>query len=626
MATDKVKVIKVDTDAAQKSVKDLRKELKELRNTLLSTEEGTEEYNQALQAAADIQHTLKEQMEEINANAMDFGQVAGNVVKATGGLVAGFQAAQAAMNLFGVENEEVIKAMQKMQSFMAITQAIPAIDESVKAFKRLRLAILGASAGMSTLKKALISTGIGAVVALLGTLIANWDKVTEAVKRFTNSNYEAEKSQRELAKTIEQTEKDIAVAQGKLEEWEERRDYNKFNKATKEAYDEYKEQLEGVQLQLTILRGEETKAEAEYHAGAQRRASGSEWKQIKQNYENAVAARRAAEAQVNELNQALKNLRESESSYTADVERDTTASAVKVKTDKERVKTLEELNAEMDEWLQKQMTAASTHDDMVEALKQRKLAEKELKEIEEEQNDDAFLQQADNYRRSVESIVESLRSLTISEEDRYIEEQTALDVALHTKLISIQDYYRLSEVLAKEHNEKQRQLALAEAQVWMSSLQNIGNVFSSMADMIDTSTEEGEEKYKALMYTSTVVSMLAGIGGAIASAFNPANAYLTIWGQIAMAATTSASVLASGIAQLIQIKNANKNSSLGGSGGFASPSTSSVGSIIAPVQYTQDVQGASIEGAIKDSKVYVTETDITDTQKRVSVSEEESKY
>ena len=74
---------------------------------MLSTEEGTKEYNDALQKAANIQHTLKEQMEEVNASAMDFGQIAGNVVKATGGIVAGFQAAKATMNLFGVDDEAV---------------------------------------------------------------------------------------------------------------------------------------------------------------------------------------------------------------------------------------------------------------------------------------------------------------------------------------------------------------------------------------------------------------------------------------------------------------------------------------------------------------------------------------
>ena len=82
-------------------------------------------------------------MEEVNASAMDFGQIAGNVVKATGGIVAGFQAAQATMNLFGVENEAVLKSLEKMQNLMAITQAIPAIDDGIKGFKRLGLAIKG---------------------------------------------------------------------------------------------------------------------------------------------------------------------------------------------------------------------------------------------------------------------------------------------------------------------------------------------------------------------------------------------------------------------------------------------------------------------------------------------------
>ena len=60
MATDKVKEVKIDTTAAQTSVKDLRDELKELRTTLLNTEEGTKEYNEVLQKAANIQHSLQE--------------------------------------------------------------------------------------------------------------------------------------------------------------------------------------------------------------------------------------------------------------------------------------------------------------------------------------------------------------------------------------------------------------------------------------------------------------------------------------------------------------------------------------------------------------------------------------
>lgn len=85
----KQKVVSIDTQQAQTSVKDLRMQLKELRSTMLNCEEGTEEYNKALTQAAEITHTLKEQTEFINATAMDFGQIASNCTKAVGGLVGG---------------------------------------------------------------------------------------------------------------------------------------------------------------------------------------------------------------------------------------------------------------------------------------------------------------------------------------------------------------------------------------------------------------------------------------------------------------------------------------------------------------------------------------------------------
>ena len=52
MAMDNVRVLKVDTGEAQTSVKDLKNQLKALKDTLVSTTEGTEEYNTALAQAA----------------------------------------------------------------------------------------------------------------------------------------------------------------------------------------------------------------------------------------------------------------------------------------------------------------------------------------------------------------------------------------------------------------------------------------------------------------------------------------------------------------------------------------------------------------------------------------------
>ena len=117
------------------------------------------------------------------------------------------------------------------------------------------------------------------------------------------------------------------------------------------------------------------------------------------------------------------------------------------------------------------------------------------------------------------------------------------------------------------------------------------------------------------------MSMLAGIASAWASSMQlmfPAN--------VIIGGLLSGMMLTTGLLQIQKIKSTQFGGSGNASGSSASPNASAVASIQAPVQYTQDVQGASIEGAIKDTKVYVTETDITDTQNKVDVAESEARY
>ena len=215
MATEKVDILQVNTEPSKVSVKDLRKEMKSLKDEMLNLEEGTKEYNDALQKAAGIQHTLKEQMEEVNASAMDAGQILGNATNAVAGMTGAFQAGAGIMNMFGVESEASMEMIAKMQNVMAITQGFQAIDEGVKAFGRLGKVIksttvfqklfgdmqLVSAAKTKILElatkgwgKALIATGIGAIIVLIGTLIANLDKLTAV---FESSSEKAAKAAKE---------------------------------------------------------------------------------------------------------------------------------------------------------------------------------------------------------------------------------------------------------------------------------------------------------------------------------------------------------------------------------------------------------------------------------------------
>ena len=278
MTTENVKEIKVDTNEAQKSVKDLRIELKELRTTLLNTEEGTEEYNQALVKSANIQHTLQEQMEEINASAMDFGEITGNVVKAMGGMVAGFQAAQATMNLFGVENEAVLKSLEKMQNLMAITQAIPALDDGVKAFKRLSTAISTATGATSKFSKALISTGLGALAVALGLLVANWDKVTEAMKRWGIIHEDTKKKLEEQKK-----KQKLEEAQKAYRDWEKQSAINNLSSEAKEKYQELENTIEGANLKIAEFQAKMNQVGNDKSAWESLRDQAREYEAIRDN-------------------------------------------------------------------------------------------------------------------------------------------------------------------------------------------------------------------------------------------------------------------------------------------------------------------------------------------------------
>lgn len=157
------------------------------------------------------------------------------------------------------------------------------------------------------------------------------------------------------------------------------------------------------------------------------------------------------------------------------------------------------------------------------------------------------------------------------------------------------------------------------------ALNTVGTILSQLASQEDANTKEGFERQKKLQMAATTMNMLGGIASAWVSAMNPANAWMTIWGQIALGAATSAMILGTGITQMQKIKSTQ----FGGgsaSGSSATPNAGAVASIQAPVQYTQDVQGANIEGAIKDTRVYVTETDITNTQNKVNVAESEARF
>lgn len=708
---DNVRVLKVDTGKAQESVKDLRKELKELRDVLLNTEQGTDEYNKALQQAADIQHTLKEQMEEVNASAMDFGQIAGNVVKTAGAMVAGFQAAQAALNLFGVENEEVTESLKKMQSLMALTQAIPALDNGVKAFKRLSIAIQTATGATSKFGKALISTGLGAIVAALGYLIANFDEISKWLDEVTGqTDFLGELSDKVVGglnagwAAVKQT----MVGVGKAvvtyvvapfkSVWAAIQAYtsteggfaDKLKAAGKAMKSEFVDEWKDVGSEFKKI-GEVTAAA--YYEGydkhkAKRTAESEEERKARlkaeEEYAKQVADIRKKYEELNdkvslygatELEKRLAEIKKSldkEVALLDDALKKKVISQEQYEKDRKAIEdhyAKERANAEKEAFKKEQDERIKASIDLIDTSHKLELAKlqsqydekliseqefnerkkelqntyvqdyvdniKYLLETEENLTDEQILDLMNKINTARDSIKEKDKTET-SDEDKAKTITDAINAAalalndfsdnpawgnvLKNVALLTANWDKLHESIKKGGAEA----FSAYAQVAATAFNAIGTMMGGLAAEQDTDTKEGFEKQKKMQVAAATMNMLGGIASAWASAMNPANAWMTVWGQIGMGTAMSAMMLATGITQIQKIQNTPFNDK--SSASSASPNSGAVNSVIAPVQYTQDVQGASIEGAIQDSKVYVVESDITNTQDRVAVTESEARY
>jgi hypothetical protein len=109
------------------------------------------------------------------------------------GVAGAFAATQGALALVGVESAEVEKQLLKVQGALALSEGLNTVLSSIDGFKNLGLVIktnvLSAFASMkaaaisafTTMRGALIATGVGAFAIALGLIVANFDAIKEAV-------------------------------------------------------------------------------------------------------------------------------------------------------------------------------------------------------------------------------------------------------------------------------------------------------------------------------------------------------------------------------------------------------------------------------------------------------------
>ena len=201
------------------------------------------------------------------------------------------------------------------------------------------------------------------------------------------------------------------------------------------------------------------------------------------------------------------------------------------------------------------------------------------------------------------------------------------------------EYLALSEEektnITERENKKREKLVIdsakAQAAAIAGTVNNYASAISGLFDAIASNFEEGSKEAKAFQIMSATLNMLGGVAAAVASAMTIPPPAGPILGAI-----NAATVIATGVAQIAKIKSTKLSKD--SSASTSAPATVSTPAATFSPQYTSNVTGASdvenLQNAITEGtksaatsqKVYVLESDITDSQKATKTRVEESEF
>ena len=708
MITD---VIKIETGAATKSVKDLRKELKDLKDQMLSAAQGSEEYNKALVKAANIQKQLKDQMQEVNNSAMDFGQYVGNAGKAMAGMTGAISAATAAMNLFGMENNEAAQEVTAMMtSLIGLTQGLQAIDSGVKAFKALTIAINASVAGMNALKMAIAATGIGALVVLIATVAANWDKWFGSTEKENDALQKTNNILLNLNDTLKAKERSMNFAleqmriEGKLESEVQKERQKRLQQmlamaqaAAQEAENnalltqslEEQEQawkkVEEARAQVMKLQDLVNQAQDQGTLATMRESKASE-EAAKTAANNAKTA--AANLARYEKDMAMTRLKDSNqysqeaydiqmkyfdrllSLYKKDSEEYRNVILEKTQYIKEYNNQYSDLLKDFDNSLKtEEQKLKERYDLLIEAAKKtgqdtqkielwyQEETQKKSKEILDKFNSerkvtalDELQQQLDERYQILIAAAEKTGADTTKIQQWYLDEtqkiidnaskpnQIILDQwnqtmmtqqeleeqrldeqytkAIDAALAEGQDTTKIFEDYEKKKKDLADKYAKATLKMQLSRFKTMGNAVGDLLGNISDMMEEGSAAQKGMATAAATIQMLVGITTALSGAFTTKSGP---WDYV-LAGIQAAAIAAAGIANIQKINSVKPDGSGDTGGGSYVPNISIPSVVEGSGDFTQTVDGAMTEAAVSDNKVYVLESDITETQKKVEVT------
>lgn len=656
---EEVKILQVDTSKSVQSVRELRKAMKDLDNAFISGKMSEEEYMEQTKQLETQMFAVTDAHKDAKLSINDFGVQMKNVATLGSAVTGALTGIQAGMNALGLESSGVAEQISKLQNLQALTQAFGALkDDGVKAFNGLKDALGSATKGLSGFKKALIGTGIGAIVVAIGLLIANFDELNNWIKNVTGGALDLTKVFDGLKGIFEnigptlksfgnlvlqyllapfRTVIDTAKGLGNIFQNLFKGDFDGVKKAAEDMASNIKSNFTAVgdaakDFGSTVAEGytngvkkaeekvaQKAKEEAAKKAEEYKKQQNERLNQRKATLDAELAYQKATHDKEWSTSQEYKNKLES---YYNELLGLYSKTYGEESLEYKKVLT-EKLTSLRDFITNEEQAIIDANNKKLE--EERKRAEEELKIAEQREKDKQnLIDSLDGYGLTgVEKYQKELDDLKLKYEEEYnllagnLEAQTLLQQKYADDVAAVHQKVAEDSNAALEEQYVRVQDSIGKANQLASFATSM---LDSFADAQDKTTKEGFEKSKKMQVASATIQMLQGIATAISGAFTTKTGP---W-DIILAAAQAASIAVAGGIQINKIKQQKFD---GGSTSISAPTVNmptAADIANSSINTREIISNSEAQSNLEATKVYVTESDIASTTKKVQTVESEN--
>lgn len=640
----------------------LRQEIKKYQSEVLAAEEGTEEWSQAIQKLGDAKHRLQDMNEMAKLATNDIGEQLTAISSIGSGVASAFGAVQGVMTLVGKDTDNLQKQMVKMQAVMAIVQGAQGIDGMIKGLKGLSMTIKTLGTNIKGLTQIMGKNGwLAVVLALAAALYKLTKAIQSADVAAVSYRYEIDKlakSMKEMIRLNQQT--DIATErQAKLMAAMGKSEVDILQYRLSQLEPQIQTADEKVKQAWKDLMDAKVDKRDEFITKKKMEELEANEAELADIYSEAYAYWEELVNRQNDIELDLKILgieADNEAKQKAiDAAKDLAAQIQSVLDEQFNNAYTIDIDAQINADLKELMTAGNI--DLKGDIDSEKILAAFDKIQQSIQKTKADLASID-YLKGDTSYLDYLKQID-RDETEFAQKRIAKIKELMEAELDPAKYMQLAQELnevqiqyERESLERQKEMADAEVAIRQEAEQKkveamtktfaimnqstslalgfMSSIMTSVADSMEVNekyAEENAKKIKDMRIAAATIDMLQGVVAATTSAFSPTNAYLTIYGQIAMAALTSGSVIAAGLANINKIKATNE---LGGSTTTpVIPSATATGENQPTITYSRALTGNSEQNSNNNTgsqQVYILESDILKAMRRVQIRQSESTF